>query len=190
MQISDRERNILIMAGVVAMVFIATQLWPAIDGLYEQRQQNIETVRLDIDREIRLIEDTASWRSRRVEVEERTAELERQIFTGETIPLVEANISRDLNTYARESGITVSSNRLAERLESGDWLLISQEMSFRTPNAGNTVALLQKLENSEPRLHVKDFSLNRSRTQYSGSITVVGFARSAGLVSGPGVARR
>ncbi|MDP7456265.1 MAG: hypothetical protein QGF62_06810 [Gammaproteobacteria bacterium] len=75
----------------------------------------------------------------------------------------------------------MSSTRLAERREKDGWLLISQEMSFRTTNAGNTVTFLQKLEESAPRLRVTDISVSRSRNQYSGSITVVGFARSEGL---------
>ena len=49
-------------------------------------------------------------------------------------------------------------------------------MSFRTDDAGNTITFLRLLENSEPRLRVMGFSLSRSRNQYNGSITVVGFA--------------
>ena len=111
------------------------------------------------------------------------AKLETQLFEGETIPFVEANIQRALSQYARDSGITVSSTRLAEKLETEGWLIISQEMSFRTTNAGSTITFLQKLEESEPRLRVTDYSFDRSRNQYSGSITVVGFANSEGLLA-------
>lgn len=183
MQISKRERNILIMAAVVALIFASTSVVPAVQNLYEARQESIDSVLLDIEREQRLIENTASWRERRVEVESIIAELQAQIFAGETIPIVEANIQQALRQYARDSGVSVSSTRLAERLESPDWLLISQEMSFRTNDAANTVSFLQKLQNSAPRLRVTDFSVNRSRNQYNGSITVVGFARSEGLIS-------
>jgi hypothetical protein len=68
---------------------------------------------------------------------------------------------------------------LAESVEANDWLMISQEMSFRTGDASNTVTFLRQLKNSQPRLRVRDFSLNRSRNQYSGSITVVGFAQNS-----------
>jgi len=183
MQISSRERTILILAGVVATVFAATNIFPAIGDLYQDQKLDIESVELDIAREIRLIEDTLRWRERRVEVDARSIDLEAELFSGATIPIVEANIQRELSVHARDSGITVSSTRLAERLETEGWLLISQEMSFRTNNAGNTVIFLEKLENSMPRLRVTEFSVNRSRNQYSGSITVVGFAPSLGLVA-------
>ena len=177
MQLTTRERNIVVMAGIVALVFISTSVFPAITRVYQARQANIERVQLDIEREQRLIANTASWRERRVEVEARRAELESQVFSGTTIPIVEANIQRALSQYARETDISVSSTRLAERLQTDGWLLISQEMSFRTDDAANTVEFLQKLESSMPRLRVTDFNLTRSRNQYSGSITVVGFAR-------------
>ena len=181
MQISKRERNILIMAGLVALVFAANNLIPAIQDFYEQREANIENIQLEVERESRLIEDTVRWRERRVVAEAMREELETQLFTGNTVPIIEANIQRSLSQLARDTGISVNSTRLAERLQTGDWLLISQEMSFRTDNAANTIRFLQQLENSVPRLHVSEFSLNRNRNQYTGSITVVGFARSEGL---------
>ena len=182
MQISKRERNILVLAAAVAVVFVITSGWPAVTSVYAQRQSNIESVEIDTAREKRLIENTASWRERRIEVESQIAELHSQIFSGETIPIVEANIQRALSLHARDSEITVSSTRLAERLVTDDWLLIRQEMSFRTNDQANTIRFLERLENSAPRLRVTAFNVNRSRNQYSGSITVVGFARSEGLV--------
>ena len=183
MKISKRERNILLLAGVVALIFVSSSGWPAIQSVYAQRQANIESVEIDIARERRLIENAASWRERRIEVESQIAELQNQIFTGETIPIVEANIQRALSLHARDSNIIVSSTRLADRLVTDDWVLISQEMSFRTSDQVNTVRFLERLENSIPRLRVTAFNVNRSRNQYSGSITVVGFARSEGLVT-------
>jgi len=182
MQISKRERNILLLAAAVAVVFVVTSGWPAVSSVYAQRQSNIESVELDIAREKRLIENTTDWLERRVEVESQIAELNNQIFTGETIPIVEANIQRALSLHARDSGITVSSTRLADRLVADDWILVRQEMSFRTDAQANTVRFLERLENSAPRLRVTAFNVNRSRNQYSGSITVVGFARSEGLI--------
>ncbi len=181
MQISSRERNILVLAGLVAAVFAATSIFPAIRDVYRDREEALEGLQLDIEREQRLISNTADWRERRVSVELAMAELQAQTFDGETIPIIEANIQRELSQHARDSGITVSSTRLAETLETDGWLLISQEMSYRTNDAANTVTFLQKLEQAQPRLRVTDFNVNRSRNQYSGSITVVGFARSEGL---------
>ncbi len=183
MQISNRERNILLMGSLVGLLFLGTRVFPAIGAFHDEREATIETQQLNIERERRLIENTASWRERRVQSEAIAGELEAQIFAGDTIPIVEANIQRTLSQHARNSSVTVSSTRLAERLETRGWLLISQEMSFRTLDDSNTIRFLELLESSAPRLWVSDFSLSRSRNQYSGSITVVGFARSLESVS-------
>ena len=58
-------------------------------------------------------------------------------------------------------------------------------MSFRTTEAGNTIGFLERLEESTPRLFVTDFAINRTRNLYNGTITVVGFALSEGLVTAP-----
>ena len=176
MAISAREQWVLILAGLVGMVFVATQILPGVQGLYERRNAEIENVLLAVERETRLIEDSLLWRDRRIGADAQQAMVENQIFIGATVPLVEANLQRDLSKHARNSGLSVSSTRLADSLEADDWLMVSQEMSFRTDDAGNTITFLRLLENSEPRLRVRDFSLSRSRNQYNGSITVVGFA--------------
>jgi len=46
-----------------------------------------------------------------------------------------------------------------------------------TIEQGNILKFLNLLENSKPRLHVTEFSINRNRRQYSGSITVTGFSK-------------
>ena len=181
MRVSQRERNILLLAAIVGVSFLVSTLFPAVRGIYQQRSERIEDIRLEIEREQRLVEDAALWRTRRVEVENQLAEMETRLFNGPTVPVIEANIQRSLTQHARDTGISVTSTRLAERLESENWLLIQQEMSFRTTDAANTIAFLQKLDESLPRLWVTDFSLDRARNLYNGSITVVGFARREGV---------
>lgn len=190
MQISKREKNILILAGLVAVLFIATQIIPAIQSFYGQRQDAIDDVLLSSTQEQRLIENADRWQMRRENVEQQRTQLAQQVFSGATVPLIEASIQRDLTQYAREANISVTSTRLAERLEADGWILITQEMSFRTGDAANTLELLDALSSSTPRLHVKDFSLDRNRNQFTGDITVVGFARSANLTENNAQARR
>ncbi len=182
MQISARERNILIIAGLVAAAFVATRIFPAVQGIYDRRSQAIESINLQIEREQRLFDESATWSNRRAEIESAEEQLESQVFSGQTLPIIEANIQRALTLQARDNQISVTSTRLAERLDAGGWVLISQEMSFRTGDASNTINFLQSLAESTPRLWVTDFSLDRARNQFSGSITVVGFAKSEGLL--------
>ena len=179
MAISARERNLLLLLAVVAAVFLGRFVFTAMGEWGGQREALIENLQLAVEREQRLIDDEEALELQRAEAEDREADMQLGIFSGATVPLIEAAIQQDLSRYARESGLTVNSTRLAERLETEGWLLVSQEMSFGTTDANRTVAFLGRLSESQPRLRVTDFSISRSRTQYSGSVTVVGFARPA-----------
>ena len=177
--LSTRERLILLLAAVVAVVFILTRGVPIANRVYAERAASVESVQLDIERELRLQRSAELWSSRRAETESALANAEAGLFSGSTNAIVEASIQQILSQHAASAGIEVNSTRLAETLEQGEWTLVSQEMSFRTSGAAATVDFLSLIEQSIPRLEVTEFSLDRSRNQFSGAITVVGFARSA-----------
>ncbi len=183
MQISKREKNILILAGIVAVVFVISSLGPAISALYQDRNNTIEGINLAIERERRLFDETITWRDRRTEIELVLQNFATQVFSGDTVPIIEANIQRALTQYARDSQMSVVSTRLADRLDAEEWILIEQEMSFRTTDQANAISFLQMLTEATPRLWVTEFSLDQTRNQYSGSITAVGFARREGLLT-------
>ncbi len=177
--LSTRERLILLLAAVVAFVFVFTRGVPIVTRVYAERTASVESVQLDIERELRLQRSAELWSSRRAETERALANAEAGLFSGSTNAIVEASIQQILSQHAASAGIEVNSTRLAETLEQGEWTLVSQEMSFRTSDAAATVDFLSLIEQSIPRLEVTEFSLDRSRNQFSGAITVVGFARSA-----------
>ena len=89
MQFSKREKNLVYGALIVALAFAGTTVLPAVQSIYSDRERNIETVLLDIEREQRLLENASTWRERRIQAELRAAQLEQQIFSGETFPLIE-----------------------------------------------------------------------------------------------------
>ena len=55
MQVSARERNILTLAGIDAVIFIGTAVLPLIRAAYEERQGTIEDLLLDINRYLVLL---------------------------------------------------------------------------------------------------------------------------------------
>ena len=177
--LSTRERLILLLAAVVAVVFILTRGVPIANRVYAERAASVESVQLDIERELRLQRSAELWSSRRAETERALANAEAGLFSGSTNAIVEASIQQILSQHAASAGIEVNSTRLAETLEQGEWTLVSQEMSFRTSGAAATVDFLSLIEQSIPRLEVTEFSLDRSRNQFTGAITVVGFARNS-----------
>lgn len=172
-----REKNILLLALAVGVVFLASQGLPAVRSLHAERAAIIEQIRIDIERERRLIEDAAVWRERSAAIETQLQELGAQLLQGESVPLISANIQRIVRDHATQSGIVVTSTRLAESMEADDWLLVQQELSLQTDSQSNLMRFLQRLQESRPWLGVTNFSVRRNRNQYAGTITVMGFSR-------------
>ncbi|MGB4246523.1 MAG: GspMb/PilO family protein [Pseudohongiellaceae bacterium] len=172
-----REKNILLLAIAVGIVFLASQGLPAVRALHAERAATIEQIRIDIERERRLIADAASWRERSAAIETQLQELGPQLFQGESVPLISANIQRIVRDHATQSGIAVTSTRLAESMAADDWLLVQQELSLQTDSQNNLMNFLQRLQESRPWLGVTHFSVRRNRNQYAGTITVMGFSR-------------
>lgn len=176
-QLSVRERNILLVALVLALLMLLSRGMPALRGFYNDRAQQIDQLQDAIVREQRLIEDTALWRERRLAIDADSDSLDQQLFTGNSTPMIAAAIQRMVRQYAAEAGITIVAARLAEPEQAGDWLMVAQSLSFTLTDQSATLAFLEQLERARPYLGVTQFTMRRARNQYSGDITVVGFSR-------------
>lgn len=176
---TKREKNILTVAALVGVVFLLTQGLPSIRGAYQARTEQIAQLQLEIERELRLIEDTPLWSERRDEVEARGVELSGQLFQENSIPLISASVQRLVRDYATQNDITVTSTKLAESTSTEGWLLVEQELSILTSKQSNILRFLEQIETSRPLLAVNSISIRRNRNQYAGTITVVGFSKAA-----------
>lgn len=177
MELSQRERLMIVVALIFGAILILTRGYPSVLVFYETRNENIQSVLFDIADEERLYERESYWSDARNLAEDNADELNLQIFSGETLATIEASIQSEIVKHARSSGIIINSTRLAESFQNRDWQMVKQELSFRTLEANNSIEFLRKLEASSPRLRVIGFSFNKNNNQYVGSITVVGFAR-------------
>lgn len=167
------------LAAVVGAVFAVTQGFPALRDVYATREDKMEQLTLEIEREQRLIGDAEQWQARRADVESRGDTLRQELFQDTSVPLISANVQRLVRDYANQAGVTVTSTKLAESMETDGWLLVEQELSILTSNQNNILLFLNRIESSHPMLAVNAFSIRRNRNQYAGTVTVVGFSRTA-----------
>ena len=165
------------LALLCGAILISIKGYPALIASYENRKESIQSVEFDIADEKRLYQRGSYWEDARNVAEENLDKLYLQIFSGETLATIEASIQSEIVKHARSSGIIINSTRLAESFENRHWLMVKQELSFRTLEPNNSVEFLRKLETSSPKLRVTGFSFDKNNNQYVGSITVVGFAR-------------
>lgn len=181
---TKREKNILFAALAVGVVFVLTQGLPTIKSQYNARSEKIAELQTGLERERKLIEDAQMWNERRAQVLIRGDELTSQLFQDNSIPLVSANIQRLVRDYATETNVSITSTKLAESMETEGWLLVEQELTIITSNQNYILNFLEKIETSSPLLGVSSFSVRRNRNQYAGTITVVGFSRTAPVRTG------
>lgn len=181
---TKREKRILFAALAVGVVFALTQGIPALTNHYGARADSIAALQTSLERERRLIEDAQMWSERRTQVRERGDELTTQLFQDSSIPLVSANIQRLVRDYANAANVSITSTKLAESMETDGWLLVEQELTIITSAQNYILAFLERIETSSPLLSVSSFSVRRNRNQYAGTITVVGFSRTAPQVTG------
>lgn len=176
--VTIREKRILLVAAAIALLMLFSRGLPAVTGLYQERAGEIERLRDEIAREERLIEESDQWRERRRRIEQRREELAGQVFRQTAPPVVSAEIQRLVRQYANQSDVSINGARLAESMRGEGWLLVEQTLSFSMDEQSNTLDFLARLQQSSPWLGVSSLSLRRTRDQYAGDITVVGFARS------------
>jgi uncharacterized iron-regulated membrane protein len=176
--LTAREKLILRLALLLAILMLLVNGIPAVTSYYRVQVMQIETLRADIEREQRLIDDAALWQQRRESAEEQVRTLGNSLFTGGSVALLTAAIQRQVRQIAAETGLTINSANLAETQQSGDWIVVEQAMSFSTSDQNNTLLFMQRLAQTQPQLKVTRFSMRPGRNQYSGDLTVVGFSRS------------
>lgn len=183
--LTSREKNILRLAMVLALVIGLSNGLPVLRDIYQERALTIERLRTDIEREQRLRENAETWQQRRQDITQQLQTLEARLFDSNgdtpgnrlTVPVLAANIQRLVRQHAQAAGVTIASTSLADSREAEGWLLVEQSLTFNLDSQSKTMDFLARLDDSEPWLAVSHFSMRRNRNMYSGEITVVGFSR-------------
>lgn len=175
--LNAREKLIMRLALLVAVIMLLVNGIPAGSAFYNERAVQLETLRAEIDREQRLIDDAELWQQRSDAAQQQVRTLDNSLFTGGSVALLTAAIQRQVRQIAMETGLSINSVNLAESQQSGDWTLVEQALSFSTTDQNNTLLFMQRLEDTQPLLKVTRFSMRPNRNQYAGEMTVVGFSR-------------
>lgn len=181
--LTAREKLILRLALLVAVIMLLVNGIPAATGIYQAKAIEIESLRAEIEREQRLIDDAELWQQRSTAAQQQVRTLDNSLFTGGSVALLTAAIQRQVRQIAAETGLNINSANLAESQQSGDWVLVEQGLSFSTTDQNNTLLFMQRLADTQPVLKVTRFSMRRNRDQYIGDMTVVGFSRSGAQVT-------
>ena len=169
-------KKLAVLAGVLVALVLVVRVLPMAYGFYRQGREDIALLEERIERYQTLIQEQDQWMERETLKQTEIADFESWIFQGDNPNLIGSSVQRALRQAVEQAGITVRETPVALYDHAGEWLLVSQEMSF-TLEERQILPFLNALQALRPRLHIAALSIARNRRQFTGSITVVGFSR-------------
>ncbi len=172
----NNDKKLIAVAGILFLLVVIVRVIPLLKESYNEDLQEIEFLEQRIARMRSLIEEAPFIKDDEAARREEVAALASWTFTGQDPNLIGTSVQRQLRQAVEEAGVLPRSYNTPRIAEAEGWLLITQEMDF-VIEQNAILQFLDLLENSRPRLHVTEFSINRNRRQYTGSITVTGFSK-------------
>ena len=154
----SNERKLLLLLGVLFAAVLVVRVLPLAYNYYREGRSEIASLEDRIERYETLIQEEEQWKEREVLKQAEIADLEGGIFPGGNPNLVGNNLQRSLRQAADQAGVRVREMRVAQYRYVGDWLMVSQEMSF-TLEQSQILPFLNALQQLRPRLHVAAFNV-------------------------------
>ncbi len=181
------EKNLLMLFGALFLLVLLVRVLPMAVNYYRSGREEIALLKEREARYRSLIVDTAQWQQREQLKSAEVTDMQTWIFPGSDPNLVSSSIQRSLRQLMAESGVELREAGVARYSYVGKWLMVEQDMSFAL-NQPAILPFLRALDASRPRLQISAISIARNRKQFTGSLTVVGFARTAKGEAGAKVA--
>lgn len=172
----SNEKKIIGLAVVLFLAVIIVRVIPLLRDTYSEGLEEIAFMEQQIDRLRMLVEEAPFIKDEEALKKVEMATLEDWLFTGQDASLIGTSVQQQLRQAVDEAGISPRGYDTPRIGEMDGWLVVTQEMQF-TINQEDILPFIEMLENSRPRLHVTEFSINRNRRQFTGSITVTGFSK-------------
>ena len=172
----NNEKTLIGFAVGLFLVVLVVRGIPWLRESYSESLEEIEFTQQQIDRLGMLVEEAPFIQDEEAAKKEEVAALESWVFTGEDPNLIGSGVQRQLRQAVEEAGVIARSYNTPRFAEIEGWLMVTQEMDFVIEQE-KILPFLELLKNSEPKLHITEFSINRNRRQFTGSITVTGFSK-------------
>ncbi len=172
----NNDKKLVAVAAILFLLVVIVRVIPLLKESYNEDLQEIEFLEQRIARMRSLMEEAPFIKDDEAARREEVAALASWTFTGQDPNLIGTSVQRQLRQAVEEAGVLPRSYNTPRIAEAEGWLLITQEMDF-VIEQNAILQFLDLLENSRPRLHVTEFTINRNRRQYTGSITVTGFSK-------------
>src|SRR5690606_13893466 len=136
------------------------------EGLSSDRARLIE----QIEYHRSLAAEEQALKQRAEEIAGIVTTIEHSVFSAPS-NLLGSEVQAIIRNVSSRSGVQIREMRVAKVESFEDWLKVSQEMNFTTSQS-QILPFLNALKAYEPRLYIKSFTVSRSRSQFTGSLTI------------------
>lgn len=173
---TKKEKKLLLVFVAILGIGLIAQGIPFAIKYHQAGVDDIEEIRLKRSRLKKLFNNQVYWNDEFAKNSKKEKKLKKQLFEGGSPELIAGRVQGRLKTLAKQSGINVDSMSLADFKWVGNWLLITQTMSFKS-SSENVVKLLDSIKRSVPTLVVNDVQVRSYRNTLNCTLKVVGFSR-------------
>jgi hypothetical protein len=173
------EKNLVLVFAFLAAVVLIVRVIPLLFDYYRSGQDEIALLNERLDRYRTLLVETQQWQDREQLKKAEITDLQSWAFVGTDPNLVSSSVQRTLRQAVESSGVELREIGVARYSYVGDWLMVEQDANFSLSQSA-MLPFLTNVKNVRPRLQIAAFSITRNRRQFTGSLTVVGFARIKG----------
>lgn len=174
----ENEKKLSLILATLFLLVVVIQVIPLLRTYYLDGQENIALLQDRLERYQQLIEDTEQWQEREALKRIESADYEHWVFEGSDSRLLATSVQRSLRQAVDQSGIAVREMSVARYSYVGDWLMVTQDMNVILEQE-KILPFLSALNALTPKIFVTAFSVTRSRRQFTGTISVVGFGKTA-----------
>ena len=172
----SKEKKLVGLAAILFLLVVIVRVIPLLKDSYDEGLDEMEFLEQRIGRLRVLVEEAPFIVDEEIAKREEVAAMEGWVFTGQNSNLIGTSVQRQLRQAVEEAAVLPRSYNTPRIAETDGWILVKQEMDFVIEQE-NILKFLDLLENARPKLHVTEFSINRNRRQYTGSVTVTGFSK-------------
>ncbi len=148
---------------------------PALLNLYQAQSQSIESLEDSIQRYEKLKERADELARLHTELIKERNKINSGLLMGDTKEIVGARMQGNLKQLIQSHGINLKSTEKAEFVRTGDWLFITQAITFEAnPNA--LVDFLQAVQNTKEKLIIISLNIRSNVNLLEGVIKITGFS--------------
>lgn len=169
------NKKLVYLAGALFAVVLVFRIVPWYVSAYTGLHTTRENLRQQVDFHRSLSAQEQELKDRAEEIAGLVTDIEHSVFS---VPanLLGSEVQAIVRNISSRSGVEIREMRVAKIESFEDWLKVSQQMNFTTTQS-RILPFLNALKAHEPRLYVREFSVQRSRSQFQGSLTIEAFSR-------------